>query len=70
MSLAYTGGENFFLKNLTMYSGIQLTEVITSTFQMKSQVKRNAASEKKVLKINYNYILIQYLMEPQNSKRA
>ena len=54
MSLAYTGGENFFLKNLTMYSGIQLTEVITSTFQMKSQVKRNAASEikKKVLKIS------------------
>ena len=45
MSLAYTGGENFFLKNLTMYSGIQLTEVITSTFQMKSQVNRNAASE-------------------------
>jgi len=32
-------------KNLTMYSGIQLTDVITNTFQQKCHDQRNTGSE-------------------------
>jgi hypothetical protein len=46
VSFEYEGGENFLRRYLRMYSGMQLTDVITSTFQMKPHDERKSGSEK------------------------
>lgn len=45
VNLAYTGGENFLRRYFRIYRGIQLTDVMATTFHIKSKVLRKVPSK-------------------------
>ena len=63
-NLTYEGGENFFRKNLMMYSGKHDTTVMMHVFHMKSVVRMNSGSENKKINTKKELMMKQKKIYP------